>query len=312
MTEAARAWLTELDASDRRDRTRAEYRATVESTIVPALGGLLLREVTVGKLQRFLSALAADTPAKARNTKVVLSEMFGYAVRHDALERNLVRDTRLPRVPKKPPRALTPEQFRTLRDNVRAWQLHPADTGRPRTPDLLDALDVLAGTGLRIGELCALRWVDVDLEIERPTLTVTGTVVQVKGRGLVRQPMPKTDAGHRTVVLPAFVVAVLLRRSVAVREGDDSGLAFPSAALTLRSPHNLRRQLREARGEGFEWVTPHTLRRAVATLIDRHTSTEDAAAQLGHNGTAVTSRHYVERAALAPDLSAVLEQFAGK
>ena len=120
--------------------------------------------------------------------------------------------------------------------------------GWSRTPDLVDVLDVLAGTGLRIGELCALRWVDVDLEGERPTLTVAGTVTQVKGKGLIRQPLPETDAGHRTVMLPRLVVSVLLRRSVTVPEGDDSGLVFPSSALTLRFPHNLRRQLRDARG----------------------------------------------------------------
>ncbi|WP_336649689.1 site-specific integrase [Kocuria rosea] len=289
----------------------AEYLALLDGAIVPALGGYALREVTVGRAQRFLSGLAESTPAKARNARVVLAELFALAVRHDALPSNPVAGTRLPAVERTPPRALTVEELRRLRGNVRAWQEMPAVTGRPRTPDLLDVLDVLAGTGLRIGELCALRWEDVQLDQERPTLAVTGTVVQVKGQGLVRQAMPKTDAGRRAVVLPPFVVTVLLRRSVQVPEGDDSGLVFPSAAQTLRSPHNLRRQLREARGEEFAWVTPHTMRRTVATVLARATGAEDAAAQLGHAGTGVTVKHYVERAAVAPDLTAVLERFAG-
>ncbi|GAA1774595.1 tyrosine-type recombinase/integrase [Kocuria aegyptia] len=304
-------WVRELEQSKLRARTVAEYRALVDRAVLPALGGLALREVTVGRVQRFLAALAESTPAKARNTKVVLSEMFALAVRHDALQHNPVAGTRLPHADRKPPKALSPDEYRALRANVAAWQAAPADTGRPRTPDLVDVLDVLAGTGLRIGELCALRWFDVDLDGERPTLTVAGTVTQVSGQGLVRQPVPKTDAGHRTVMLPRFVVAVLLRRSVNVQEGDGSGLVFPSAALTLRSPHNLRRQLRDARGDGFEWVTPHTLRRSAATAIDRAMGTDPAAAQLGHASPAVTGLHYVERAALAPDLTAVLEGFAG-
>lgn len=309
--QLAGEWLRELEQSKLRPRTVAEYRALVEGAVIPALGGLELREVTVGRVQRFLAALAESTPAKARNTKVVLSEMFALAVRHDALQHNPVAGTRLPHVDRKPPKALSPDEYRALRANVAAWQAAPAETGRPRTPDLVDVLDVLAGTGLRIGELCALRWVDVDLEGERPTLTVSGTVTQVKGQGLIRQPMPKTDAGHRTVMLPRFVIAVLLRRSVAVPEGDESGLVFPSSALTLRSPHNLRRQLRDARGEGFEWVTPHTLRRSAATAIDRVMGTDAAAAQLGHASPSVTGMHYVERAAMAPDLTHVLEGFAG-
>lgn len=309
--QLAVAWLRELEQSKLRARTMDEYRALVEGAVIPALGGLALREVTVGRVQRFLSTLAETTPAKARNTKVVLSEMFALAVRHDALQHNPVAGTRLPHVDRKPPRALSPDEYRELRANVAGWASRPADTGRPRTPDLVDVLDVLAGTGLRIGELCALRWVDVDLEGERPTLTVAGTVTQVKGKGLIRQAVPKTDAGHRTVMLPRFVVTVLLRRSVAVPEGDESGLVFPSSALTLRSPHNLRRQLRDARGEGFGWVTPHTLRRSAATAIDRAMGTDAAAAQLGHASPSVTGLHYVERAAMAPDLTAVLERFAG-
>lgn len=311
VAELGAAWLAELEQSRLRPQTVHEYRALVDGAVVPALGGMQLRQVTVGKLQRFLSALAVDTPAKARNTKVVLAEMFGMAVRHDALAHNLVKETRLPHRARKPPRALSPADFQVLRGNVRAWQGAPAETGRPRTNDLLDVLDVLAGTGLRIGELCALRWEDVDLDGPRPTLTVRGTAVRVPGQGLVRQGLPKTDAGHRQVSLPRFVVGVLLRRRVGLVEHDQSGLVFPSSTCTLRSPHNLRRQLREARGEGFEWVTPHTLRRAVATLIDRHASLDDAAAQLGHAGIAVTGRHYVERAHVAPDLSDILERFAG-
>ncbi|MCM3331397.1 hypothetical protein [Kocuria palustris] len=86
---------------------------------------------------------------------------------------------------------------------------------------------------------------------------------------------------------------------------------FPSSTGTLREVNNLERQWRDARKsehlKGFEWVTWHTFRKTVATLVDRATSTEDAAAVLGHSGTAVTSRHYVQRASVAPDVSAALE-----
>jgi hypothetical protein len=42
----------------------------------------------------------------------------------------------------------------------------------------------------------AVRWVDLDLALPRPTLTFSGTLVQVKGRGLFRQPWTKSDAGY--------------------------------------------------------------------------------------------------------------------
>lgn len=88
-------------------------------------------------------------------------------------------------------------------------------------------------------------------------------------------------------------------------------LVLPSSTGTLREVNNLERQWRDARKSehlrGFEWVTWHTFRKTVATLVDRHSGTEDTAAVLGHSGTAVTSKHYVQRASVAPDASAALE-----
>ncbi len=58
-------------------------------------------------------------------------------------------------------------------------------------------------------------------------------------------------------------------------------------------------------------VTPHSFRKTVATLVDREHGSGDAASQLGHSGTAVTKRHYIEKAIEAPDLTDVLEQLGG-
>lgn len=102
-------------------------------------------------------------------------------------------------------------------------------------------------------------------------------------------------------------MATLLRLQVTAA-ANVHDLVLPSSTGTLRDPHNLRRSWRDARASaGFDWVTPHTFRRTVATLIDRERSLEDAALQLGHSGTAVTSRHYIEKTGLAPDLRDVLE-----
>jgi integrase len=59
------------------------------------------------------------------------------------------------------------------------------------------------------------------------------------------------------------------------------------------------------------WVIPCSFRKTVATLIDRESNEGDASVQLGHSGTAVTKRHYIERAAEAPDLTEVPHQLGG-
>lgn len=46
-------------------------------------------------------------------------------------------------------------------------------------------------------------------------------------------------------------------------------------------------------------------------MIDRESGTKDAAAVPGHSGVAVPERHYVERAAVAPEMSVVLVALRG-
>jgi integrase len=164
-----------------------------------------------------------------------------------------------------------------------------------------------------------LRWDDVDLNATPATLTVAGTVVIVMGdaekdtsdddgpRGAFRQDMPKSSAGFRELSLPRFATAMLLRRQVNATPNPEN-LIFPSGTGTVRSPHNLNRIRRDAFGPEFAWVTWRTFRKTVATLVDRERTPMAAAKQLGHSNEDVTLKHYIDRAAQAPDLTTVLEQ----
>ncbi|WP_285728846.1 tyrosine-type recombinase/integrase [Kocuria sp. NBRC 114282] len=259
--------------------------------------------------------MAVKTPGRAKTAKTVLTQMFGLAARHDAVRANPVPDTRLPERRPKAVRALSVDEVRALRRGLHASLAEPVKSGPARAQDLAEVVDVALGTGARVGELLALRWADVDLGASPVTVTISGTVVRTEEAGLVRQGHVKTAAGFRTVNVPRFASDVLLRRSVEELP-NTRDLVFPSSTGTLREVNNLERQWRDARKsedlKGFEWVTWHTFRKTVATLVDRSSGTEDAAAVLGHAGTAVTSKHYVQRASVAPDVSGTLEQLGDR
>lgn len=73
----------------------------------------------------------------------------------------------------------------------------------------------------------------------------------------------------------------LARKLTAADNPHDA--VFASRRGTWLSPQNVRRQWRQARADtGLEWVTPHTFRKTVATLIDKEADAKSAAAQLGH------------------------------
>jgi len=108
--------------------------------------------------------------------------------------------------------------------------------------------------------------------------------------GLHIQGHPKSIAGRRRLSLPKFVVGMLLARQLAVVEANDHDVVFPSAVGSLREQTTVHRQWRGARKRaGFDWVTFHSFRKTVATVIGLG-SLQDAADQMGHSGTTVTER----------------------
>ncbi|APE08614.1 hypothetical protein BO226_04740 [Rhodococcus sp. 2G] len=326
--ELAKLWIDELTIENRvsiqtiqayRDEIGPATTGTDTITIIDGIGNLRVREATTSRIDRFLKGIATNHPSKARRIKAILSGMLGMAARHDAIATNPVRETASIRRGKADPRALTLDELQALRSRVRLWMTGaqmPEDKkprqkgGQQRNQQLLDVVDVLLATGARIGEVLALRWADVDLAASPPRATIAGTVVRVDGQGLKRQEFPKSKK-PRIVLLPKFAVDTLMRLKMNATPNEHD-VIFPSDRGTLRDPHNLRRQWRDARGQEWAWVTPHSFRRTVATLVDREYGSKEAAAQLGHSGTAVTEKHYIAKAEEAPDLTAVLNRLGGR
>ena len=304
-------WLDEIIAEERvSPQTVSRYEISIRVSIVPALGNLRIREAGAGRLDKFLREIAKDRPSAAKSAKVVLGQMFALAVRRGALTSNPVRDTgRLRNPRRKAVVGLEAEQLDGVRSAIRKWQQPtPGKSGPRPSGDLADIVDLMLATGARIGETLALRWEDIDLAAEQPTVTICGTIVYLKGRGFFRQEWTKSEAGFRTVVLPRFAVAMLMARKLAAADNPYDAV-FASRRGTWLSPQNVRRQWRQARADtGLEWVTPHTFRKTVATLIDKEASTKNAAAQLGHATEQVTKKHYIVKPAIAPDSSNILEQ----
>jgi integrase len=315
VSQLAALWLEEITDEQRvKPQTVDRYRGIVEHAINPTLGSLSLREVTVSTADRFLKAYAKDHPAQAQSIKQVLGQIMGMAVRHDALATNPVRSVARLRTVRKDIRALEVEQLHEVRRLVREWR-KPAPGGKgPVGPkpsgDLPDVIDIFLATGLRINEVLALRWSDIDLAATQPTLSVTGTLVQVKGKGLIRQPVPKSEAGRRTMMLPAFASAVLLDRRVNSRSNLNDAV-FATRNGTWVSAHNVRRQWRAIReGTGLDWVTPHTFRKTVATMVESELGSKVAAAQLGHASEAMTEGYYIVKTHVVPDTTHALDKLA--
>lgn len=178
-----------------------------------------------------------------------------------------------------------------------------------RPDDLLDIVDVMLATGCRIGEALALRWEDVDLDARR--VAIAGTVVSLKGRGVVFQDHAKLRGSMKSFPVDQHTADVLRGRWERMAGlGIIGPMVFPSATGTLRDPSSFRAQWRTAATAiGFGWVTPHTFRKTVATRLADAEGLAAASAYLEHSSEAVTAGHYEERAREAADMTAALAGF---
>lgn len=147
-----------------RPRTADSYADTVRRYLIPAIGRVPLAKLQPEQIRRMLADLRARgtlSVTTVRYVRSVLRTALGQALREGKVVRNVATLVDPPAKTQRELRPLTREQVRTFLAGVAG--------------DRLEALYVTAlGTGLRQGELLALRWQDVDLE--RGELTVRHTL----------------------------------------------------------------------------------------------------------------------------------------
>ena len=138
--------------------TKQAYRDRLDRQVIPGLGALRIRELTVGIVHRHLHEVEQRHGyGIAKMTRTVLSGLCGWAARQDAIERNPVREAGPTKAAtRRAPRALTAAQVRQLRALLTYDE-------RAVARDVPDLIGILVGTGMRIGEATALRWEDLDL-----------------------------------------------------------------------------------------------------------------------------------------------------
>jgi integrase len=301
VTALAEMWWATIEASQRSPGTLRLYRDRLDRQVIPSLGDLRLRELTVGVVDRHLKAVTATNGAAvAKAVRSVLSGMCTLACTYDALERNPVRDASpVSTKPKKKPRSLT-----TMAE-VRQLRAMVTYDDKAIARDLPDFIDMMLATSLRVGEAAAIRWSSIDLHAG--TIHVgDGIVVRARGEGLVIRSSDSSKLSPRTLLLPTWCVEMLERRCECRSESD---IVFPAPKGGLRDPSNTSADLKDAfTAAGYEWMTSHSLRRTVATLMSKAgLMALEASDQLGHRRPSMTSDRYFDRSNYITSGARVLE-----
>jgi integrase len=304
-------WLRAKSFEDGiKDQTGSQYRQVWKIHGAGRLGALRVTELPTSRANAHIQAVAMRSTSQAGYLRIILRGMFSMAVRFDVLHVNPIVETKTAKLHRKPARAMTPAEFERVRTSVKAYANREGHGG-PKPGRLLAAfVEVLAATGARPSEALALRWSDVDLLADPPTVTISGTLVdhqRIAGRPLHRQEARKGDAPAHTVVLPRFGVEAF---SALLGETGPNGPVFVSREGGWMSLSNLRRALRAALPDDLRWVTPHSFRRTVATVVRDDLGPALAQQQLSHSKLSTTEAHYLQRHTRGPDVRNTLDRFA--
>jgi len=293
--DLAEVWLADLEIQRLAEGTKQSYRDQVRLHVLPAFEHYTLAEITTGRVEWFLKSRAAISSSRARQSRTVLNLLFGFALRHDAVSRNPVAGTSPLRHPKSEPKALMLEQIAAIRVAAANWRSEPGLPGPKPDGQVRDIIEVLLGTAMRTGEVLALRPCDLEDGPTGMVAAVTGTVVQRKGQGAIRQDRPKSEASIRWIAVPEFAAVVLRRRAIGVHK---TRTIFANRRGGPLSPYNVRRTFRDflvEAGLADSGISLRWYRRTGATVIARGMGSDAAAAFLGHSSTAITEGHYIER-----------------
>jgi integrase len=275
------------------ESTRLDYRWRLETHLLPFFGEHRLDRITFDEVERYiaekLSEERALSPRSVNMTVTLLGAILEGAVERELIARNPARGKGR-RVRERAPRRSsleTAEQIEALLDAAGA--LDRAASSARRHVERRVMLAVLVLAGLRIGELLALRWRDLDVDA-----------------GWLHIEESKTEAGTRSIKIRGALKRELIGLRVRRSHVAPDDLVFPTATGKQQSAENFRSRVlvaavaRANRDQAKRklaplptGITPHSLRRTFASVL--YALGEDPGVimdEMGHTDPALALRVY--------------------
>jgi integrase len=288
-------WLEEKRKSVESPKTYERYAEICRLHLIPALGHLRLADLRSKHVQDLEDEMLSNGRKDGREGGLSARTVLHHhrvlrSALQQAVSRRIIHHNPTDNV--KAPKPLTAEV--KVLDEGQTMQLLAA----LRETRLYLPAFLAATTGLRRGEILALRWADVDLKTAR--LTVNRSLGQTRQGGLRFGP-PKSEKGLRTIALPAMTVEALERHHAKqsaerLRLGplfEDNDLVAPRRDGRPQNPMNFTTWFsRRAKTAGYPCHF-HSLRHGHATqLFSQGVPAKVVQERLGHSTIAITLNIY--------------------
>jgi integrase len=283
-------WLDEYMIFTIKENTIKGYRSQIDHQIKPFIGHKQLASLTTADIQKFYNKIKKEgrvhphpihghvlSDSMVRKIHMMLHEAMEVAVRERYIVRNPTDNTTIPK------KTTTEKQ---VLDDSQLNRFLEAIQGEPYWHDFF-YVEVM--TGLRRGEICGIKWSDIDFN--EGTLCIKRSVSTKEGGG-VSIGETKTDAGVRTIIMPPSVATLLWKkRSDAINEWVFPHYTNPSDPLHPSSAYKKLKTL--LKRLELPLLRFHDLRHTFATqATDGGVDPKTLAGILGHTDASFTLDTY--------------------
>lgn len=281
LNQAAERFLADKQ-DDLKRSTLARYTYVLEHYILPVFGAVLLSQLTANQISEFLRRLQKNglSGKSARDVGVLLKSILRYSAKKlDCPSPGMTVE--LPAYRRKQIDIFYPDEIQRLAQMIMD---EPTTTGI--------GILLTLNTGLRLGELCALQYKDIDLR--NGVVHVRKTVQRIRSgdRTSLMVLPPKSDSARRTIPLPGDMAALLQKLVQSHPNGENYLLTGKNVPMEPRTMQYQYRALLKA--AGIPYRNFHTLRHTYASrCVERGIDVKSLSEMLGHADIRTTLQVYV-------------------
>lgn len=275
-------WFNEYKSNTIGINTKSNYLSRINYHIIPKLGSYKLSDISTLVVQNFYNSLINEeklAPASAKKVIEILNNCFKYAKKNKLI---YTVPTDIEKIPLDKPKInfWNKSDIDFFLNEILGTYLY--------TPVFISLL-----TGLRIGELCGLRWSSIDFD--NSSLTVSSQVIQDKiNKQLILSDVLKTSKSYRTVSIPNILITHLKSLKEANSDSLDDFIVKDRNG-GIATPRNLSMEFTKkvSMYTNLKQITFHALRHTHATLlIFNGENIKVVSDRLGHKDISVTLNTY--------------------
>ncbi|WP_018249051.1 tyrosine-type recombinase/integrase [Orenia marismortui] len=243
LSELLHQWYQDYAQTNLAPSTQEYYDIIINSHIIPLLGGIKISDLEPMHIQRYLSEKLRNgrldgksgglSNKSVKRHYTVINQVLKYAAKLQVIENNPAKYVDPPKPENPEIQALKQEELEKILDIAKGW-IH-------------DFIYIAAFTGMRRGELLALRWKDVNFKDK--SLQIRQSVSKLSGGRLIYRE-PKTKSSIRLISIDDDIVKILKCRNKEQKENK----------LKLGSQYNNKYNLVFAKENGDPYLPLYTTR----------------------------------------------------